>query len=133
MITEKDIKTLTQYQTPSGKIAYWLLMIAPIFVLVAAIINLHNASRIASYEGYNLMHLFKGWINGIDVKATYSGLYLKAMERLTTALMEIGYSLILSIFAYGYHKRKKMDERIIETLKNSEKMGIITKRFTGSA
>jgi hypothetical protein len=121
MITEKDVKTLTQYQTPAGKIAYWLFMIAPIFFLGGGILNLYIASRIGSYEGYNLMNLFRDWINGIDVKATYSGLYLKAMERLTTALMEIGGSFIFLIFTYVHYQRKKMNERIIETLKMAGK------------
>ena len=122
MITEKDIKVLSRYQTRSGKIANWAIVIAPIFFLIVAFLNLYAASKIGSYEGFNLTQLFISWIEGIDVKAQYSGIDLKAMERLTTALLQIGFALIFSIFAYIYRNRKKMDERILETLINSEEI-----------
>jgi hypothetical protein len=124
MITEKDLKTLSSYQTRSGKITSWAIVIAPIFFLIVAFFNLYAASKIGSYEGFNLTQLFKSWIEGIDVRVQYSGIYLKAMERLTTALLQIGFALILSLFAYSYNKRKKMDERILEALKNSEEIKI---------
>ena len=122
MITEKDIKALSRYQTRSGKIANWAIVIFPIFLLIVAFLNLYVASKIGSSEGFNLIQLFIGWIEGIDVKTQYSGIYFKAMERLTTALLQIGFALICSIFAYFYHNRKKMDERILESLKNSEEL-----------
>ena len=122
MITEKDIKALSLYHTRSGKIANWAILVAPIFFLIVAFLNLYAASKIGSYEGFNLIQLFISWIEGIDIKAQYSGMYLKAMERLTTGLLQIGFALIFSIFAYFYHNRKKLDERILESLKNSEEI-----------
>ena len=119
MITDSDIKALRRYKTRSGKIANWIIVIAPIFLFVVGILNLHLASKIGSNEGYSLWALFQSWIEGINVNKQYSGLYLKAMERLETALLQFGLSLILSIMAYDYHKMRKMNARILETLKHT--------------
>ena len=116
MITDKDIKALSRYQSLSGKIVNWAILLAPIFLLIVAFLNLYAASKIGSYEGFNLTQLFISWLEGIDVEAQYSGMYLKAMERLMTALLQIGSALLFSIFAYSYRNRKKMDERILEAL-----------------
>ena len=119
MITDSDIKALRHYTTRSGKIANWMIVIAPIFLFVVGILNLYLAFKIGSNEGYSLWTLFQSWIEGINVNKQYSGLYLKAMERLGTALLQFGFSLILSIMVYGYHKTRRMNARILETLKHT--------------
>ena len=117
MITENDIKALTRHETRLGKIANWAVVVAPICLVLASILNLHLASRIGSNVGFDLIQLFQSWIEGIDLNKQYSGIVLKSMERLTTALLQIGFAVVLSILAYAYHKRRKMDVRILETLK----------------
>ena len=119
MITDSDIKALRRYKTRSGKIANWMIVIAPIFLFVVGILNLYLASKIGSNEGYSLWALFQSWIEGINVNKQYSGLYLTAMERLETALLQFGLSLIFSITVYGHHKTRRMNARILETLKHS--------------
>ncbi len=120
MITEKDIKVLNHYRTRAGKTAYWASILVPIFFLVVAIINFHYASAIGSHEGINLAQLFTDWEEGIDIDSQYSGLYLAAMECFTNALLQMGLAIFSSVFAYAYHSRRKMDERILETLKSNK-------------
>ena len=119
MITEKDIKALRRHQSRSGRIASWAVVIAPVFLVVMGVLNLHLASKIGSIAGVDLVQLFQSWIAGVNVNTQYSGLYLKAMERLTTALLHFCFAIILFIFAYGYHSRRKLDSRILGTLKRS--------------
>ena len=117
MITESDIKTLKRHETRMGTIAYWMLIIAPIFLVVVGSLNLWLASKIGSSNGYNLDFLFQSWIEGINVNQQYSGLNLKAMERLETALFQFGLAIIFIFATYGYHRRRQMDIRILETLR----------------
>jgi len=126
MVTENDIKTLSRYQTRSGKIMNWAMVIVPIFFFTMALLNLYVASKIGMSEGFDLSQLFRSWIGGIDVNAQYSGTFLAAMGRFTTALLHIGMTLILSVFAYAYYKRKKMDERILDTLRKINKSGNVS-------
>ena len=119
MITEKDIKTLKRHETRMGTIVYWMLILAPVFLVVVGCLNLWLAFKIGSRFGYNLSCLFQGFFEGINVNQQYSGLYLKTMERLETALLDFAIALILLIQFYGYYLRRKLDIRILETLRNS--------------
>ena len=117
MITEKDLKALGSYQTRYGKIAYWAIVFVPFFFLIMALLNIYDASKIGTSIGIGMQELFKRWIEGIDIGTQYSGIFLAAMERLTTAMLHFGMAVILSFFALTYHKRRKMDERILEALR----------------
>jgi len=119
MITKSDIKALKRHETRSGKIVNWISVITPIFLFVIGILNLHLASKIGINEGHSLWVLLQSWNEGISFNQQYSGVYLKAMERLETAFLDFGLSLILSIMAYGYHKTRRMNARILGTLKHS--------------
>ena len=119
MITEKDIKTLRRHQGRSGRIASWAIVIALVFLVVMGLLNLHLASRIGSIAGVDLAQLFQSWLTGVEVNSQYSGLYVKAMARLTTALLHFVFAIILFILAHAYHSRRKLDTRILGTLKCS--------------
>jgi hypothetical protein len=123
MITENDIKTLKRHETRMGTIAYWMLIFAPIFLVVIGCLNLWLASKIGNSNGQSLSYLFQSWIEGINVNQQYSGLYLKALERLETALFQFGLALIFIILSYGYHRRRKMEIRILEALRQT---GLLT-------
>ena len=95
------------------------VIVAPIFLVIMGVLNLSLASRIGGNVGVELYQLFQGWIEGVDVTKQYYGMYVKAMERLTTALLQFGLAFVLSIVAYGYHRKRKMYARILETLTRS--------------
>jgi hypothetical protein len=119
MITEKDIKILKRYETRMGKIAHWIVISAAPFFALVGCFNLWLASRIGNIGGYSLGDLFQGFIEGINLNNQYSGLYLKAMERLSTGLFEIGGASVFLIMIYSYNMRRKMDMRILKTLRES--------------
>jgi len=119
MITENDIKELRLHKTRSGKICNWIFIIFPIFLSLIGFLNLYIASRIGNKIGYNFLTLFQSWLKGVDMRSQYSGIYIKAMERLSTSLLQFGVAFIVLIFAYGYQKRCKMNQRIYETLKQN--------------
>jgi fumarate reductase subunit D len=119
MITENDIKALRLHETRSGKIVNVAVIVAPIFLVIMGVLNLGLASRIGGNVGVELYQLFQSWIEGVDVTKQYHGMYVKAMERLTTALLQFGLAFVLSIVAYCYHRKKKMYARILKTLTSS--------------
>ena len=117
MINQKDIKALKQHETLYGKIANWIFIGAPILFFVIGILNLKLASVIGSKNGYDLNMLFHDWIQGVDVNKQYSGIYLKAMERLTTALLQFGGALIFTVAVYANQILIKRNKRILDTLR----------------
>ena len=119
MITEKDIRDLKIHETRMGIIAHWAIVIAPLFLIIMGVLNLWLASRIAGNAGLDLVHLFQKWAEGMEAGIKYSETYLRAMERLTNALLQIGCALPLFIFAYSFMKRRKLDVRIVTTLKEA--------------
>lgn len=117
MITEKDIKILNIYNTPVGKITDWVVILTPLFMTVFGLFNLFLGTRIGDNAGYDAISLLHAWIKSVDLNTQYSGLFIAAMERLTTAFLQIGFAVMTSILAYVYYKRRAMDLRILETLK----------------
>ena len=119
MITEKDIKMLKRYETRMGKLAHWILIFTTPLLFVGGCFNLWLAFRIGNIQGYNLGHLFQSFIEGLNLNKQYSGAYLKAMERLVTGLSELWAAIIFAVILYSYNLRRKMDMRILETLRES--------------
>lgn len=119
MITEKDIKTLKSYDTPLGRIANLAIIFVPVFLFMTCMFNLYLASRTGLNAGYTFPTLFVNWIKGVNVNAHYSGFFVAALERLGTAMLQLGFAIILAILAYAYYKRKNTDKRILETLKQN--------------
>ena len=119
MITEEDIRALKVHETRTGIIAHWALVIVPLFFLVTGVLNLWLALKTGGCAGLDLIHLFQNWGKGIEVGIQYPEPYLRAMQRLTTALLLIGGAIPLFILAYGNNKRRKLDARILATLKEA--------------
>ena len=119
MITEKDIKTLKYHETRSGKITSIALIALPILLIIVGVLNLYIASRYGSNVKVDLFQLIQNWFEGIDVTKQYTGMYLKAMERLETAFLDFGLALILAPLSYGFHKIRKMYSRILKSLTNN--------------
>ena len=118
MITQKDIKILKLHETRMGKISHWMLILAPVFFLAMCLLNLKTASEIGNKIGYNLMNLLQSWIHGIDVNKQYSGIYLLSMERLSTALLQFGTALVMSVFILTNQILRKRNMRILKTLRD---------------
>ncbi|MCJ7774216.1 MAG: hypothetical protein MUP22_13920 [Desulfobacterales bacterium] len=116
MITEKDIKVLKIYETPLGKITDWVVILTPLFLTLFGLFNLLLGSKIGDNVGYDFISLLQSRIKGVDINSQYSGLFLAAMERLTTAFIQISFAFMTSILAYAYYKRRAMDLRILQTL-----------------
>lgn len=117
MITEKDIKVLNIYNTPVGKITDWVVILTPLVMILFGFFNLFLGTRIGDNAGYDVIPLLHAWIKSVDVNSQYSGVFIAAMERLTTAFLQIGLAVTTSLLAYVYYKRRAMDSRILETLK----------------
>ncbi len=82
------------------------------------LLNLKLASDIGNKDGYNLSQLFQSWVQGVNVSKQYSGIYLKALERLTTALLQFGVAIILFVAVYTYQAIRKRNMRILEKLRH---------------
>lgn len=121
MITQKDIKVLELNETRIGKVSNWMLNLAPIFLTVICILNLMTANMIGRLEGYDLSGLLQSWMQDKDIEASaqYSGIYLKAMERVSTAMLQLGGAIVAAVLAYANQTMRKRNMRILETLRNS--------------
>jgi len=117
-ISENDIKSLQSYETSLGKIANWAIILAPLFLMILCFFNLYLASRIGYNDGIDFLTLLQTWIKGVNVNDMYPGIMVLALDRIGTAVLQLGFSIIFAILAYAYHKRRKMDLRIIATLRN---------------
>ena len=120
MIEKKYIKALTMFEGIKGIVIYYIMVFAPIFLLIMTILNFYLASKIGMKEGYDLISLFKSWEAGIEASKQYSGIYLMAIERLEMAILLFGVTLIWGIAAVKVRVTRQRNRRIVEILKRHE-------------
>ena len=116
MITEKDIKGLKFLNTKFAKVFFYILLFFPIFSLIIGGLNLYLASMFGENAGFSIGNLFKSWIEGIDIHKQYSGLYIKALERLQASLSNFIFSIFLFCLPVLFIKVKKRNERFLNSL-----------------
>jgi hypothetical protein len=118
-LTDKEKKSLQAFEGKKGKLAYAIIIFVPIFFAIMSLTNLYLANRIGMHEGHNLLSLFNDWIKGIDINGSYSysGIYLKAQERFSTALLQLSAAIIAGLFVTVQIRNSKINRKIIELLK----------------
>jgi hypothetical protein len=118
-LTDKEIKSLQAFEGKIGKLRYALILFVPIFFAVMCVTNLYWANRIGMHEGHSLSNLFNDWIRGIDINHfySYSGLYLKAQERFSTAVLQLVAALIAGLYVAIQIKDIRRNRKIIDLLK----------------
>ncbi len=122
-MTPRDLKSLQSSRLKSFRyFAPTFLACVSAFNLVVGIINLRFSAVIAGFENATLRDIWDGWIRGIDINATYSGVYLKALERMNLGLVNLGFALCFLFLSYGFMKANARNRRIlshIESLSHS--------------
>ncbi len=118
MLNEKDRKALSSSLGKYGRMVEIVLILVPLFLVVSGFVNLYFASRFGSLDGHALSELLKDWATGVDAKAQYSGVYVKAIRRITLAFFSFGFSLVLAIQVYAYHISRQRHRRIVATLRS---------------
>ena len=85
------------------------------------ILNLYTASKWGNIANLDNIDLVKMWFSGIDINSNYSGAFLKSLERLETAIMQLGFALVFGIVAYNAKIQRTAYSKIIEIFKNHNK------------
>lgn len=112
-MTTKDLKSLQSSRLKTVRyFAPGFMACVSAFNLVIGIVNLRFSAVIAGFENSTLRDIWDGWIRGIDINATYSGVYLKALERMNLALVQFGFALCFLFGAYCLVKANARNRRI---------------------
>ncbi len=124
-LTDKDKKSLQAFEGKKGKLSYAIIIFVPIFFAIMSLTNFYLAHRIGMHEGHNLLSLFTDWIKGIDINSSYSfsGVYLKAQERFSTALLQLAAAITAGLFAIVHLKDITRNRKIIQLLKKHNEWG----------
>jgi hypothetical protein len=117
-ITEQDIKALRKSQSKAVRLTT-LIMIPLMFAVMVVVggINLYFCSRFSDMAGMSMVEVIRGWFAGIDTSAQYSGMYLKAMERWETSIMDFtvaGFAVLMFVVGRRASKRNARILRFIE-------------------
>ncbi len=118
-LTDNEKASLKAFEGKKGKFRYTLMLFAPIFFIIMAIANFYAANYIGMYEGHNIINLFSDWIEGFESNKTYSytGIYLKAVERFETAWLLIVVAILMGTIAIINIKERTRNRKIVEILK----------------
>lgn len=117
-LTEADVNALRR----SGSKAVRITLLAfALFLFVVGVINLVLCSRFAGLADTTMIEVIRGWFAGVDTSATYSGVYLKAMDRWVTGITELVLAGFLAL-AWVFARRDAM--RNARILKFIEEKGI---------
>jgi hypothetical protein len=114
MITESDIKAL---RTAASKLYRVTLLTVGSFImvvmLVCAVGNFLLCARFAEGDGSSMRDIWNIFFHGIDVSKQYSGTFLKALDRFSSALLDLlVFIWSAACIATGW-KRHKRSVRIL--------------------
>ena len=117
-ITEDDIKALRKSQSKAVRITtLTTIPFAFVFMIVSGCVNLHLCARFSSMAGISMAEVIRGWFAGIDISKEYSGIYLTALERWETSILQFamaGFAAIMFVVARRTSKRNARLLRFIE-------------------
>lgn len=120
-ITEKDIKALRMNSSKRWRIFRLIVFFfLTALMVVAGVINLHYCSRFSDLAGVSMRSVIQDWFAGVDTSAQYSGLYLKAIDRWTTAILQFSAA---GIFVLMYAVSRGAANRDARILKFIEEKG----------
>ena len=122
-MTDADLKGLRaadsiamRYIVPS------ILGLQVILYIGVGVRNFWQCARIAKFDNLTFGDVFSRWIDGIDISATYSGVYLSALERLENGLLYFGGALItflMLIVFIVWNRRQRRIFHYIDSIRNS--------------
>src|SRR2546425_804847 len=97
-ITEKDIKALRMNSSKRWRIMRFILFFfGTALLIVVGVFNLYFCSRFSDLAGVSMRSVIRDWFAGVDTAAQYSGFYLKAVERWTTAILQFSAAGIITL------------------------------------
>ena len=116
---DKYKKQLIFSESKIGNIAYWAILIAPLFFVVMATLNLWSASRLSSLHGATLSDVTNIMFMEINPKQEYpfSGMLLLIIQRLETSMYQYIFSIPLFGSAVGMYIERNRNREIIKVLR----------------
>lgn len=91
-----------------------------LFHLVMCIIGLRLTARLADFGGYTFEEVFQQWIAGINLSESYTGIMVRALERLSLSVMQFGMVFFFSILGYASVIQNRRNRRILEFVERNE-------------
>ncbi len=113
---KKDIAYLEYQISKTAPRNLVLILAAAAVIVVVGGFNIWLSSKYASASGHAFGDVFSGWLSGVSMTETYPGVYIKAMERFETGIIEIAISLLAVIQVARWHADRKRYVRILEYL-----------------
>ncbi|MCX6991866.1 MAG: hypothetical protein NT011_01860 [Kiritimatiellaeota bacterium] len=113
-ITEKDLRVLRKRTSKGTRIAVMIAFpVVIVFNVVAGIINFHLSARFASFVDLTFPQVIQKWFEGTSVTEQYTGIFLKAIERWTTGLIQITFAVFFAVLLISTLKRIARERRIL--------------------
>ncbi|MFA5177576.1 MAG: hypothetical protein WC440_05480 [Candidatus Omnitrophota bacterium] len=114
-LPEKDIKFLRKRTSRLACVVPAIFFpLAIVINLVVAIMNFTLSARIAKILGLSFIQIIEKWIEGISVSKEYSGIFLKAIERWETGLLQLTVALFILLFFVIWLKQVGREKRILK-------------------
>ena len=123
MLSDKDKKYLTGVSEVFYLMTMATLVTVMLIFVAGCIHNIYLAKIIGSVEGYGIVDIARFWVNGVDVKETYSGVYVMAVNRFGLAFLNLGTVAVLGIGLWGARTIRKRNARVVQALKDSGAWG----------
>jgi hypothetical protein len=119
MLSDKDKKQLAGASARFYLVAMVTLVTVMLIFVAGCIQNLYLAKIIGSVEGYGIVDIARFWAIGVDIKETYSGVYVTAVNRFGLAFLNLGTVAVLAICIWGVYTIRQRNIRIVQALKDS--------------
>ncbi|MDD5679259.1 MAG: hypothetical protein PHW60_14905 [Kiritimatiellae bacterium] len=114
-LPEKDIRDLRKRTSRLACVVPMIVIpLVIVMNLAVAIINFTLSARIAETLGLSFIQIIEKWIEGISVSKEYSGIFLKAVERWETGLLQLTVAFFILLFFVFWLQRVGREKRILQ-------------------
>lgn len=117
MLGASDLRYLKRSQSRSTKIGAWVLAGVACIFTVGGILNIGLAARLAAMQAIGFQELLQQWLQGVQIDAQYSGLFLLAINRFQMGIFGLIYGMIMAVLFCTYIKSIQRHRRILRFVK----------------
>ena len=118
MLNDKDKKYLSGVSDRVYLLSMATLITVALIFVAGFVRNLYLAKIIGSIEGYEIVDVVAHWAHGVELKESYSGVYVMATNRFEMAFLDLGVAIVLGMSVWAVHASRKRNIRITRALKD---------------
>lgn len=122
-LTPKDIELLRQSRGAGLRIVLPATLFSfGVLHLIICLVGLHFTAQLGELGGNTFQDIWRQWTSGVALDGTYSGSMVKALERLSISVIQLGVALVFTILGFTSVIHNRRNQRLIDFIESTRSL-----------